>query len=846
MRTKVAALLLSLAAVWAFAAWVTLREGANLLWAATLDGAVVASGDPLLVELQRERRLSLTHLGDGGSAGEQALRAQRGRTDAAATAFVGRAGSPSVAFAASDALDLRLEQVFARLEGLQEARAALDTGHLDRARAFGAYTGVIDTLHRAYDALATLDDQQTARDAGTLVELRRAVELIAQEDAFAAGALAAGGLSVVERGQFAQLVGAQRFARAEAAAVLPDADRRGYDLVAATAFTRLGRLEDQLIQGSAPVGSGNWRSSIEPVLAGLDANVRQARAGLVERATPVARAVIVRLALVGGVGLVAVIASIVLSVSTARAVRAQLTKPREAAHEQPERRLPGVERIGRSEEADPAVEAPPLTFGDDQSGQLSAIGQIGEIGDVGEIGRAVTTVQESTVTMAVEQAELRRGIGEILLNLARRTQGLVHRQLTVLDEMERREHKPEELRDLFRLDHLATRMRRNAENLIVLSGSSPGRTWLRSVPMLDVVRGALAEVEDFTRVQLRPMGEVTLAGKAVGDVVHLLAELIENAVSFSPPYATVQVRGQMVVSGYEIEIEDRGLGMTREDLEAANRRIAEPSAFGLSGTARLGLYVVARLAERHDVRVRLRASPYGGVTVVVLVPLQLIGLEPGPEDAGLENSGQGDDLGFAVLEDFGRKEREDAPLPGIPAPRSAPNGPLAGRVTAPRPVQTAGQPIARAPRPLLPARRAPDPTPPEPALERAASPPEDHTPVVSDPARLEAARVACPLEDPAVAEPVPAAPEPARVLSVGSLEGVAPEVPEPAFTPSGLPFRVPQANLAPGLTAEQAASPHEHEQDERSPEEIRAIMGSFQSGTRLGRTQAAKLTEGEA
>nr|BFE77698.1 hypothetical protein GCM10020093_002990 [Planobispora longispora] len=195
----------------------------------------------------------------------------------------------------------------------------------------------------------------------------------------------------------------------------------------------------------------------------------------------------------------------------------------------------------------------------------------------------------------------------------------------MLDAMERREQDPNELRDLFRLDHLATRMRRYAENLLVLSGAAPGRAWREAVPMLDVVRGALAEVEDYTRVDVLPMGDVALDGRAVGDVIHLVAELVENAASFSPPYTTVKVSGHTVAHGYAIEIEDRGLGMTPQDLAATNERIANPPELKLSGNARLGLYVVSRLAERHEIRVTFTASPYGGTTVVVLIPQDLIG-----------------------------------------------------------------------------------------------------------------------------------------------------------------------------------------------------------------------------
>ncbi|GAA2371775.1 sensor histidine kinase [Nonomuraea africana] len=834
LRTKVAALLVSLTALWAFAAWVTLREGANLLWVATLNSSVADTSDSLLLELQRERRLSLIQLGEGGTGGKEALRTQRAKTDAAATVFVEQASSNSVALAASDTLDLRLQQVFRRIEGLKGARASVDAGKLDRVRAAAAYTEVVDSIYRAYDALASLDDEQLAKDARTLVEMSRAIEILAQEDALISGALAAGGLTGAERGQFAQLVGAQRFARAEAAGELPSADRRGYDaLVGGAAFTRLRQLEDQLIHGITVPGPAQWKNAVDPVLAGLDQTVQKAGDGMIGRATPVAIGVVVRLALAGGLGLIAVIASIVLSVTTTRAILAQLKKLRDAAHELSDERLPRVvARIGRGEDVDVAVEAPPLKFGDDE---------------IGSVGQAFNTVQETAIRVAVEQAELRRSIRDILLSLARRTQGLVHRQLTVLDVMERRETEPEELRDLFRLDHLATRMRRNAENLIVLSGSSPGRTWRRSVPMIDVVRGALAEVEDYTRVQLLPMGEVTLAGKAVGDVIHLLAELIENAVSFSPPYTMVQVSGQVVANGYVFEIEDRGLGMTPEDLEAANRRIAEPPEFRLTGTARLGLYVVARLAERHEIQVQLKASPYGGTTVVVLIPYELVGADAEPE-------------------------QDEDDTPGIPAPRTAFGGAPTGAATALRPVPVIEQPVrpvaegqggvpvdaaeigdgllgdgpvgdtpvAGAAKPPLPTRRPADAAPQGRPAPNGSPSAEPRSPVA------EAAGTRVP--GAALASVRAQADQTAQARDTGQETATASEQGEratPAFTPSGLPFRVPQTNLAPALKTEDAAQAQQQDEDERSPEEIRAIMGSFQSGTRLGRTQAAKMTEGD-
>ncbi|WP_344839167.1 ATP-binding protein [Nonomuraea dietziae] len=358
--------------------------------------------------------------------------------------------------------------------------------------------------------------------------------------------------------------------------------------------------------------------------------------------------------------------------------------------------------------------------------------------------------------------------------MARRTQGLVQRQLNVLDVMERRETDPVELEDLFRLDHLAVRTRRNAENLIVLSGSSPARTWRRSVPMVDVVRGALAEVEDYTRVSLMPMGDVVLVGRAVGDVVHLLAELIENAVSFSPPYTNVQVSGQLVANGYVVEIEDRGLGMKPEDLAAANERIANPPEFRITGaTARLGLYVVSRLAARHQIQVVLKASPYGGTTVVVMLPQELV--ETGPV-----------------------QPLEDEPLTSLPIRQTT--------ATATRATAT------RAPATRQPARPASPQTGLTALPQRTAPPAAD-----SEPAE----------------EAESAAPTPT------------------GFTPSGLPFRVPQANLVPALREEAAPTPpsligpppDEQDDDLRSPEEIRAMMQSLQSGNRRGRSAAEKLIQ---
>ena len=226
-----------------------------------------------------------------------------------------------------------------------------------------------------------------------------------------------------------------------------------------------------------------------------------------------------------------------------------------------------------------------------------------------------------------EQAALRTSISDLLHNLARRSQGLVDRQLELIDELERNEVDPDRLDELFRMDHLATRMRRNVENLIVLSGVDQRRRWSASVPLRDVVEAAVAEVEDYSRVQVAGIHDLTLAGQAASDVAHLLAELVENATSFSSPTTTVEVSGGPTGNGYVIEIEDHGIGMSDIELDEANRRLAEPLAADVAVSRMMGFHVVGRLAARHGIRVQLRHCWFGGVTALVLLPAALLGSE---------------------------------------------------------------------------------------------------------------------------------------------------------------------------------------------------------------------------
>ncbi|MFR9779466.1 nitrate- and nitrite sensing domain-containing protein [Micromonospora sp. MS34] len=819
MRTKVVALLVSLAALWAFAAWVTLRDGMNVLGVQTLDVQVAEPSESMRTALQQERRMSVAYLGRPSPKAAEQLREQRQRSEQLAGTFAESARSWRARLASSDDLVKRIDEVVGRLDSLGPVRDAVAARTIDRGAAAAAYNAVLDSLFRVYSSLGKLDDEEIAKDTATLTQLVRVRELISQEDALFAGVAAAERITDDEYASFTRLVGAQRFLAAEAVAELPAADHDRYvQMTEGRAFTRLRVIEDRLMKDARPnrplpVSADEWQAAVTPALEEQEDVVLAAGDALVGRATPVAVWVIIRMVLAAGLGLLAVIASIVVSITTARALVQQLERLREAAFHLANEQLPGVvERLGRGEEVDVGREAPPLEFGDD---------------DIGQVGKAFNVVQETAIRTAVEQAELRRSVREVFLSLARRTQALVHRQLTLLDAMERREHDAEELEDLFRVDHLATRMRRNAENLIVLSGSTPGRSWRRNVPMVDVVRGAVAEVEDYTRVNVLSLGPVSLTGRAVGDVIHLLAELIENALSFSPPHTSVEVRGQMVANGFAVEIEDRGLGMGDEELTAANHRIVDRSELNLANASRLGLYVVSRLTERHGVRVQLKESAYGGTTAVVLIPLELIA------DGGVAPGGSGGSPTGATLTPAAPArpaiEQPATPVavvePAAPAPAPAPEA-------EEREETEAGVPVG----PAVPVSRPEDTGPPRLTESGLPARVRRRQPALDDPTVPTAAVTA---DRSGAGRATDAAP----LDGTGSRES-APDRAEPDLTTAGLPVRVRQASITPELRDEPSASDADDDDTVRPPEQVRRMMSSYQSGTRRGRTDAARLLGG--
>ncbi|MCK8677037.1 sensor histidine kinase [Streptomyces lichenis] len=261
--------------------------------------------------------------------------------------------------------------------------------------------------------------------------------------------------------------------------------------------------------------------------------------------------------------------------------------------------------------------------------------------EIGKVAAAFDDVHREAVRLAAEQALLRGNVNAMFTNLSRRSQGLIQRQLSLISELESREADPDQLSSLFKLDHLATRMRRNGENLLVLAGEEPGRRWTRPVPLVDVLRAAASEVEQYERIELASVPGTEVAGRVVNDLVHLLAELLENATSFSSPQTKVRVTGHALPDGRVlVEIHDTGIGLSPEDLAAINERLASPPTVDVSVSRRMGLFVVGRLSLRHGIRIQLRPSDSGGTTALVMLPVDVAQGKklPGKPGAGAQGA----------------------------------------------------------------------------------------------------------------------------------------------------------------------------------------------------------------
>ncbi|MEU3519952.1 nitrate- and nitrite sensing domain-containing protein [Streptomyces sp. NPDC006654] len=616
IRRKIVALLLvplvSLTAVWGFTAVLTGREVSRLFQVSAVVEDIGYPTDDTIQVLQQERRQTLVYLADPRAADSlAALRRTRTATDDAVARLRANARTGDVRDAVNADDGDRLTAVLDAFDGIAPLRRSVEAGTVSRSQAFDLYNRLVEPCYALLTSLDGLDDVEMEKQGHALDNLTLARELLSREDALLGSSLVVGKISRDETREISDLVAQRTLLYDTSLPLLPASERDRFDRFWKDATSAPLRAAEQSViaLGSGTpddVSAKSWDTAAGSVLKELGTLDDQVADGYQNRIRPVAVSVIVQAAVVGVLGLVAVLFSLIMSVRVGRALIRDLRLLRQEAHDASGVRLPSVmRRLSAGELVDVETEVPRLEY---------------DKNEIGEVGQAVNTLQRAAVEAAVKQAELRSGVSEVFVNLARRSQVLLHKQLTLLDTMERRTEDTDELADLFRLDHLTTRMRRHAEGLVILSGAAPSRQWRRPVQLMDVVRAAVAEVEDYERIEVRRLPRVAVTGPAVADLTHLVAELLENATVFSPPHTAVQVLGERVANGFTLEIHDRGLGMAAEALLEANLRLAETPEFELSDTDRLGLFVVSRLAQRQNVRVSLQPSPYGGTTAVVFLP----------------------------------------------------------------------------------------------------------------------------------------------------------------------------------------------------------------------------------
>ncbi|MGW2570900.1 nitrate- and nitrite sensing domain-containing protein [Streptomyces sp. NPDC001537] len=619
VRARIVALafapVLALLVLWSFAMVSVTGELRALV---RVQGVYEEFGTPVdtaIGQIQIERRLSAAYLGtDSRTPPVAGLLEQQRRTDRAVDAM-----REAIRSGDRDELSDRQRQALdgmvttaGRLEGLRERVLSRD---ISWDRAVSEYSALVEPGFDVESTLTALQAGQLAREAQVVVELVRVREFVSREDALVAGARAAGTLT---DGQYDTLTATVEDRRVFERTYVPDLPGDSRALFEAFQRGQLHRQlvasEDALLRAGAAgagdaVGADSWRSTTDRAVKQYMRLCTRSAVNSAGRGREFAYRELTRAAAVGVVGLAAVGLSLWFAVRGARRISRRLETLRDAADLLAGSQLPDVmARLSAGEDVDAVAEAPPLADGEAGSDEI------------GDVGRSFNAARLAAVEAAVQQANLRRGLSAVLLNIARRNQSLVHRQLKLVDTLERRTDDPDVLEQLFRIDHLTTRMRRHAENLIVLSGSAPGRRWRRPVPVADVVASAVGEIEAYARVEVPPMPPVGVAADAVADVVHLIAELVENATVFSPPDTRVTMRTARADGGFVLQIDDRGLGFDAGQLAEAERTIRNPGGFDPTRHDRLGLYVVGRLAARHGIEVAFGPSPYGGTTAMVTLP----------------------------------------------------------------------------------------------------------------------------------------------------------------------------------------------------------------------------------
>ena len=608
---------LSLFGLFVFTTSISARDALNLERVTTVKNIAEQPASQFLGAIDAERPLAIVYLADPSPVNRARLNLQAQKTNRAVAAMRAAVTSNTTMKSATPAENQAIASLLHAFGGLTALRGHIMSLSISRTAALAAYDGIVND---AYIMLSQTIRQETdatvVTQALAFVRLGRSEDMLLQEDALLVGDLTARAFPSADRQEFTEFAGARRALFGLTLTDLDPTYRAYYTrYITPQELGALTVLENKVIRDTRPgqlpaIQPLAWQRAVLGVSAGLTRAGTQAAGVLAQQASNDAWSTYRGLIVTGAIGLLLVILSIIVAIFTGRSLVRELRELRDSAEDLASNRLPEVvDRLALGQAVDVAEATPKLPATTEE---------------VRQVRDAFDAVQRTAVEAAVGQARLRQGMSDVFRNLARRSQSLLHRQLTLLDAMERRARDPQELEDLFRIDHLTTRMRRHAESLIILSGHAPARGWRNPVPLIDVLRAAVAEVEDYTRIKATSGTNAALAGPAVGDVIHLIAELAENATMFSPPNTPVTIHGDTVGQGFAVEIEDRGLGLSDDQLDMINKLLETPPPFDPSSSDQLGLFVAGQLAKRHNIKISMRHSPYGGTTAIVLIPRNLV------------------------------------------------------------------------------------------------------------------------------------------------------------------------------------------------------------------------------
>ncbi|HVW41205.1 MAG TPA: nitrate- and nitrite sensing domain-containing protein [Amycolatopsis sp.] len=639
--------------------------------------------------VQAERTASLRALGgDRQAPAELVLR--RDDTNAALGTMTGAGGTSSKAAGinpeALAAANAKLGELVSRLPAV---RQSVDARQAKIADVDDFFTQLSNYVVTGLQGVArTSPDSRTATEETFATDLYAVTDQQGRMVGLAAADLATGPLNIADRFRHAQVLGGYRNMLALSVPRFTDSERARYDALVAGPDWRLASAGEDSVSQTGVLQSGltewiNAEQRVSDELLGIWGDHYAYAESLAE---DVGSRLLWQSILAGIAVLLLSVGAFYVALRLANVLVRRLRTLRDTTLELARKTLPSmVRRLNNGEPVDVDAEMTVVDEGEDE---------------IGQVAEAFTTAQRTAVDAAAAEAKTRGGINRVFLDIAHRSQVVVHRQLEILDVAEAKQSDPDHLELLFKLDHLTTRARRNAENLLILGGGQPGRKWRKPVDLEEIVRSAISETEGFERVSAVRLPEARVLGAAVADLMHLLAELVDNAISFSPPDAPVTVRGNLVGKGVVVEVEDQGLGIEFGERERLNETLRNPPNFqemALAGERNLGLFVIGQLAKRHGIGVSLLESAYGGIKAIVLVPSKVL-------DADAAGSAPPDDGEVQVPRRRGRHHQELTFLPQAaedPVPRQ-PVATTTGSGSFPQPRQwPAEEPASEPPAPRM-------------------------------------------------------------------------------------------------------------------------------------------------